>query len=187
MTKKNQQIFTAYTEKHGFVVPPGKCDDDSKHVWLRRQEEAAIRPSELPPRHHGALLLSWSGFMAVCTDFKIATTTDPPLPPPPSGSKLDRTPPASAKQQRLVTFASSSQAATTHRPNINDWKPVDGYLLDVAQARVAFVSARTHGSVVASFPEENCRAPRESAPGGSAYERGPLGSSEGIYWQVGWL
>lgn len=161
-------------------MPVRKCIDDSKPIRLRSQEVVAARPSEPPPRHHGGLL-SWSGFMAMCRDFKIATSSPPPSPN--KNTKMVRAHRSSVDQQRLVTFSSSPQAAT-RRPHFNDWKPGDGCLLDVAQARIAFVSACTHGSVVAAFPEEACRAPRESASGGSPYERGPGGSNE-VYWQVG--
>lgn len=152
-------------------MPARKGNDDGKHVtWLRRQEEAT--PFEVP-RHDGTPL-SWSGFKAICEDFKIAAAT--PSSPP---NALGHTP-RTAVDRRLVTFASSS----TTRPNFNDWDPGDWYLLDVAQARIAFVSACTHWSVVASFPEESPQAPRESAPDGLPCERGPGGNDEEAYWQV---
>ena len=158
-----------HTAKHA-IAPTRKCNDGGKHVtWLRRQEEAT--PFEV--QRHDSTPLSWAIFNTICEDFNIATGT-PPSPPNALGHTA-----RTVVNQPLGAFTYFS----TIRPNFKDWSPVDRYLLDVTQARIAFVSVCTQCSVVASFPEDSPEGRRENAPDGLPCDRGPIGNGNS-YWQV---
>ncbi|CAM9268006.1 unnamed protein product [Ectocarpus sp. 12 AP-2014] len=170
---KQARIFDVYRRKH--AQPAKKCSDDvhgttGKHAWLRGRE-ATPRASN----RRGAFL-SWSGFEAVCHDFSITTaaTVSPAADrshPPAQHNHHDHsitthhaqfrsTSPDHHRHRSPRTIPAAPAATVIPRPSsppprmlLGETATAVGGLLSRLQARIAFVSACTHGSVVASFPD----------------------------------
>lgn len=122
---------------------------------------------------HGPFL-SWSGFEAMCNDFKIAAVTPTALPQ--AHAVLV---PASSSSQQLEPPTPSP----TVQEDLRYWTPAEGYLLNAAQARIAFVSACTNRSMVASFPEGTTNM--SPAIVGSRSKGETTHAEEKNYWRVG--
>lgn len=131
---------------------------------------------------HGPFL-SWSGFEAICDDFKIAAAVAAAAAP-------------SHHHHNHVAVASnvprsrSDQQTRDIPPKIRvenaECVVTEGFLLNTVQARIAFTSACTHGSVVASFPEgggsRSAVRDNNSGPSGERITREE--EEEEAYWQV---
>ncbi|CAM9356453.1 unnamed protein product [Ectocarpus sp. 8 AP-2014] len=170
---KQARIFDVYCRKH--ALPAKKCSDDGhgttgKHVWLQGRKATPGAYNRQGP------FLSWPGFESVCHDFSITTAVT--VSPAANRSHL---PSQNSHHDHSTTkhhaqFRSTSPDHRHHRsPRINPAAPAAtvmprpssppprmllgdtatafGGLLSRLQARIAFVSACTHGSVVASFPD----------------------------------
>ncbi|CAM9663336.1 unnamed protein product [Ectocarpus sp. 6 AP-2014] len=170
---KQARIFDVYCRKH--AQPATKCSDDGhgttgEHVWLQGRKVTPRAYLRQGP------FLSWPGFESVCHDFSITTaaTVSPAADRPHSPAQHNH-------HDRSITehhaqFRSTSPDHHRHRsPRTNPAAPAAtvmprssappprmllrdtatavGGLLSRLQARIAFVSACTHESVVASFPD----------------------------------
>lgn len=147
---------------------PQKCDDGER-VWLQGRPVSVQEFSRCGP------FLSWSGFEEICRDFKIATGISSRKP---SSARTPRDLPS----QRPAGCQPSKAAPAQTRY----WEPAEGYLLSAAQTLVAFVSASTHGTVVACFPEGGPNAPQAALIGavGELEARKSRAREEDKSWQV---
>lgn len=121
--------------------------------------------------------LSWSGFEAICDDFNIAaavTTTSH------HHATVTSSMPRSPSSQRPSEILPKTRVENT------EWVVAEGFLLNTFQATIAFTSACTHGSVVASFPEGGGGNPAARENGRSLGEK-RTSEEEEAYWQVGYL
>ncbi|CAM9154519.1 unnamed protein product, partial [Hapterophycus canaliculatus] len=161
-------IFAVYAKRHTESLQ--QLNDDvsgnaDKHTWLHGRKTAPqVCLRQGPP-------LSWGGFEAICRDFNIApvvTQTDSSasrhLHPLASGrhnqrqtSKNHQSRDGLQNHQRSPRTNPSPATTTTPRhdssPRLLFSQTRGSGLLSGMQARIAFVSAYTHGSVVASFPD----------------------------------
>lgn len=158
------QVFDAYVR--AYLLKPQRCDSTDETVWYQGR---AITPQEF--RSYG-LLLSWGGFEALCEDFRIA-------PAPKSEIDVDRvrwSPPGTlpSDQQKFVSFETEGGG----KPPV--------YLLTRTQALVAFLSACSHGSAVASFPDSTGRSATLAASGNAWHDKNNRDhDEEDNYWKVG--
>ncbi|CAB1108314.1 unnamed protein product [Ectocarpus sp. CCAP 1310/34] len=168
-----KEIFDVYCRKN--AQPAKKCSDDGhgttgKHVWLQGRKATPRAFNRQGP------FLSWPGFESVCHDFNITTaaTVSPAADlshPPAQNNHHDRsntthhaqfrsTSPDNHRHRSPKTNAAAPAATVVPRTSsppprmlLGDTATAVGGLLSRLQARIAFVSACTHGSVVASFPD----------------------------------
>lgn len=213
-----RQIFEVYAQKYAVSVQHLSDDthgNPDKHVrLLGRKPTPQARLRQGP-------FLSWHGFEAICRDFNIAPAATP------TGSRASRHlhPLANRRQRQRHSSGSNRQrrgvledhqrsprtspgppaaAVTPQRgsgPRVFFSQTRGNGLLSGVQARIAFVSACTHGSVVASFPSDgswsgnnggdgrgsNGRVGDSSVPdsAGSAGRSEMIsGSKAAAYWRV---
>lgn len=183
------KIFSAYVKGHS-VLPTkyeqGGGDDNSNNdncntnhnnsntVWCQG------RPVTLKLFLSQGPYLAWSGFEALCNDFKVAKTT------------------SRTTSSRLIGAAAQENHPDHSRPFETPTQPdreqnaiaaaaAESFLLTEVEARVAFLCACTHKSVVASFPDTDGKAVVAAAAGagveGVADNRTNHGNEE-RYWKV---
>lgn len=195
------QIFFEYTKK--FARPAQDCLEESKNLLVRGRK---AMPQSL---HIQGPFLSWAGFQAVCQDFDITTAATSSLEAPasrhsrPLANRFHQThqpvrgaPLGHQKSPKASPGASASK--TTCQPGSSMVLSVEtpsSDLLSGVQACIAFFSACTHRSQVASFPnggqsdgiatDENARRDRTSR-GSSAQEKERMSCTEEdtAYWRV---
>lgn len=193
------QIFLAYTEK--YASPAQAFVDGMGHERTHGRKTA---PHSFPRK--GALL-SWAGFEAACQDFNIVPiATVKPSVATTAATVHHR---ALAQQNhrrqhhpRNTSLDHQRAPKTTPVPSASktdsqlDSPTTTSGLLSGVQACIAFLSACTLGSVVASFPNDNGiggfggerakRAPHGFSRGGSAAEDERICGDENgsAYWRV---
>ena len=196
-----------YTKKH--TIPAQGCVDNNGHETAHRRKAAP----HSPPRKGS--FLSWSGFEAVCQDFNIVATASV-KPSAATNAAVDRqctqahhnhrrqhhprsAPPGHQRSPRASPASSASRAECpleSPKRMISVETTTSG-LLSGVQACIAFLSSCTHGSVVASFPNDGKgtggfsgdrakRVPGRSSRGGSAAGDERKWGDEGgpAYWRV---
>ncbi|CAM9984921.1 unnamed protein product, partial [Scytosiphon promiscuus] len=208
-----RQVFAVYAEKHADLLQLPSDDaqgNPGKHVRLHGQKTT---PRAHLRRH---VVLSWRGFEAICHDFDIAPGAIPKASPAPrhldpltnrrhqdhrgstknnQGNNIAQDP-----QRSPRTTPGAPAAATTPRnasaPQVFCSQTYGGGLISRLQARIAFVSARTHGSVIASFPSDgrgsgsggggnggdNCLKVSDDAGSAGRNEMIP-GTKDAAYWR----
>lgn len=204
----SSQIFFAYTKKYV----------KSAQDWSAISKVLSVQGRKVMPQAylHQGPFLSWAGFEAVCQDFHIIITpvssvagSDSPHPrtlgnhhqtrqhirQQNRGSSPDRPKPP-------IASPDASASKTTHDPDSPNRafsvETLGRGLLSEVQACIAFVSACTHRSMVASFPNggnsdlivsgEDAKIGRTSR-GSSAEERGNESRTEedAAYWRVSYV
>lgn len=123
--------------------------------------------------------LSWSGFEAICDDFNIAAAVSTTFPHH-HHATVTSSMPRSPSSQRPSEISPNTRAENA------EWVVAEGFLLNTFQATIAFTSACTHGSVVASFPEGGGGHPAARGNGRPLEEK-RTSEEEEAYWQVGYL
>lgn len=160
------QIFEAYVKAN--PVKPLRCPADGETVWYQGTDVKLQNFRLQGP------LLSWTGFETLCYNFSIATpyglNTDTP-------ARVRRTIPSNRPLGRQdSTYVSSAVEMS---------REARGYLLTGSQALVIYLSAGTHGSVVASFPYGSSKLAAQVAAGVARGEREVRShEEEQRYWKV---
>lgn len=194
------QIFFAYVKQN--AKPAQTSSEDGKGLSGR----AAVPQSHL----RQGPLLSWAGFEAICQVFHITTSPistavgpDPRHPPPPAhhhhahhqpirGAPLSNHPLSKAKPGAPGSKMTRQPDSPTR--GFSGETPSRG-LLSGAQVCIAFVSACSHSSMVASFPNdgksdgvvsgESARRHKMFYAGSSEEnERTSCAENDAAYWRV---
>lgn len=142
------QIFAAFVKRYAVSAPKCSNTDNAdigtdNSVWRQGHLRNVRRFPACRP------LLSWAGFEAVCYHFKLAKR----------GSantiySADRGP----AQQASCRSPSAEESGLQLGESESAARAGEGLLLTGIQILVAFICACTHGSVLASFPDDSGEA-----------------------------
>lgn len=182
------QIFFAYTQQYA----------KSAKDWLEDSKRLSVQGRKSMPQAHLRQdpCLSWAGFEAVCQDFHIIATPVSSIVGPASRHPRPQANPHPTHQPKAGPGGSASK--TTRYPDsptrvFSVEAPSSG-LLSAVQICIAFVSACTHRSMVASFPNDGQsdgiasgdNARRDNTPRGGSAEEKRLSCAEedAAFWQV---
>lgn len=180
------QVFSAYAKK--YAVTPEKSDNTQKLESTHGRGE----PLQLQTSSRFGPCLSWTGFEGLCSDFQIAAVTTIASTVSTSADAVTVVP--AARTAYPLSRSSSHRAVEPLAPlslanGRGYWSPMEGYAISAVQTRVAFLSACTHNSVVASFADGKGVALRAengfSRPEGGG-SRGESDDEE-AYWLVSLL